>query len=81
MREIVDAIKAIDESVAKIFIMKEELLYAEAQEEFFRIVGDGSMMDSFADLAPAQQMAMAIVCLRELRHKLHESLREGLIDG
>lgn len=70
MNEIVRAVKDIDDHIANLIIMKEELLYEPAQEEFNRVLSDEGWDLAFCGLAPCQLMGVSVILMRHLRHAI-----------
>lgn len=74
MRELIEGINDISRHVAEVFIMQEELLYPEQQDAFKVTLADTDIELSFSELSLGQLLAMNVVCMREIKHKLHKAL-------
>lgn len=74
MRELIEGINDISRHVAEVFIMQEELLYPEQQDQFRATLADTDIEVSFSELSLGQLLAMNVVCMREIKHKLHKAL-------
>lgn len=78
VNEIVRAVKDIDDHIANLMIMKEELLYEPAQDEFNRVLADEEWDAAFDGLAPCQLMGVSVILMRHLRHAILAATEQGM---